>query len=97
MSLQRADGSWELTPDLAEALQIDLRSLEDGLTLVGRVKDAKRVWATALALAWLERHAAEAQGEWMLLARKAEAWLVDRAGDAKTLATWREAAREAIA
>ena len=96
VSLQRADGSWELTADFAEAMQIDPRSLEDGLTLVGRVKDAKRVWATALALAWLERHAAEARGEWMLLARKAEAWLADRAGDAETLAAWREAAKAAI-
>lgn len=76
VALQRADGSWDLTPELALALGLELSALEAALP--GAQGDAalpRRAWATALALRWLERHAADCRDEWRLLARKAESWL----------------------
>ena len=76
VSLQRADGSWELTPELARAIGHDLAELEAALAdATGNADEARTAWATALALAWLEEHARDAEGEWRLLAEKARAWL----------------------
>ena len=76
VSLQRADGSWELTPELARAIGHDLAELEAALAdATGNAEEARTAWATALALAWLEEHARDAEGEWRLLAEKARAWL----------------------
>lgn len=74
VALQRADGSWDLTEELAQALGRPLAELEKKL---GRLKDpdSRRAIATALALVWLERQAKEAEAEWSLLARKARRWL----------------------
>jgi hypothetical protein len=41
----------------------------------GPAEDARRAWATALALAWLEKEARDSQDEWRLLAVKARKWL----------------------
>jgi hypothetical protein len=77
--LQKADGSWELSADLAAALGVALP------VLLGRARDlgldtpeGRRAWATLLALAWLEAHAVAERDEWALLADKARDWL--RAG-----------------
>jgi Ca-activated chloride channel family protein len=76
VALQRADGSWELTADLARAIGHDLAELEGLLAGATGTKDeARRAWATALALVWLEEHARDTKGEWRLLAVKARAWL----------------------
>jgi hypothetical protein len=76
VSLQRADGSWELTPELARAIGHNLAELEAALAdATGNADEARTAWATALALAWLEEHARDAEGEWRLLAEKARAWL----------------------
>lgn len=76
VALQRADGSWDLTPGLARALDRPLAEFEFALRGArGDVATVRRAWATALALSWLERHAADCRDEWRLLARKAEAWL----------------------
>ena len=76
VSLQRADGSWELSPELARAIGLDLAELEAALAdATGNADEARTAWATALALAWLEEHARDAEGEWRLLAEKARAWL----------------------
>jgi hypothetical protein len=76
VSLQRADGSWELTPELARAIGHDLAELEAALAdATGNADEARTAWATALALAWLEEHARDAEGEWRLLAEKARMWL----------------------
>jgi len=71
VALQHANGSWDLTADLARVV---------GLAL--DVLDAKRpaaltreAWATLVALAWLDAKAADQREEWQALARKADAWL----------------------
>ena len=75
-ALQRADGSWELTADLARAIGHDLAELEGLLAgATGKENEARRAWATALALVWLEEHARDTKGEWHLLEVKARAWL----------------------
>ncbi len=76
VSLQRADGSWDLTPALARFLSLTLRRLEKELRhATGDPENARRALATALAMAWLDAHAVAERGEWDLLARKAEAFL----------------------
>jgi len=80
VSLQRADGSWELTEALAAAIGMELGHLHVALPDAGGAGDVQRAWATALALAWLARHAADARDEWRLLARKAEQWLAATGG-----------------
>ena len=78
VALQRADGSWDLTAELAgivgRALN-DLESALDGTT--GKEEDARRAWATALALVWLRTRAGDVEDEWKLLAAKGRAWLDD--------------------
>jgi hypothetical protein len=73
-SLQRADGSWPLARPLADILERSLRDLERAMPAPDAPL-ARELWATALALAWLERHAKPLVGEWEMLASKAERWL----------------------
>ncbi len=94
VSLQRADGSWDLTPELGEALGIDLEELLAGVREVGGAPEAPRVWATALALAWIAGRTSEARDEWALLARKAIDWLKARSGEGDSLSRWLRAAEE---
>ena len=76
VSLQRADGSWDLTAELARFFSLTLRRLENELRHATGDRDtARRALATALAVAWLERHAAADRGEWELLAGKAESFV----------------------
>ena len=76
IALQHADGSWDLTRELARAIGHDLAEVESALAgATGHWEEARRAWATALALAWLELHAPEAEGEWRLLAAKGRQWL----------------------
>jgi Ca-activated chloride channel family protein len=78
VALQRADGSWELTQELADAIGQDLGALEVALAGAhGDQEDARRAWATALALIWLRSHANEVQDEWRMLGAKARRWLDD--------------------
>lgn len=75
-SLQRADGSWELGKFLAELLGCSLDDLESEAAKVpGNREQVDRVWATALALAFLEQFCADEREEWELLAAKARRWL----------------------
>jgi Ca-activated chloride channel family protein len=75
--LQRADGSWNLTKELAKILGKKLRSLENVIARVVGDRDlARRAWATALAVRWLETNAAECADEWELLVKKANQWLM---------------------
>jgi Ca-activated chloride channel family protein len=76
VALQGADGSWALDAALAKAVSLKLRDLENALRdAIGDAAAARRSLATAVALAWLERHAAAERAEWELLAAKAQAWL----------------------
>ncbi|HYN42430.1 MAG TPA: hypothetical protein VE129_11675, partial [Thermoanaerobaculia bacterium] len=76
VALQKADGSWDLDEKLATVLGIPLATVEKALAgMPGDAALLRRACATALALFWLERSAADAEDEWSLLARKARAWL----------------------
>ena len=75
VALQHADGSWDLTPELATILGRDLSDLESALAGTGHRPDARRAWATALALVWLDVHGGHTRDEWQLLANKARRWL----------------------
>ena len=76
VALQKADGSWDLDEELATVLGIPLATVEKALAgMPGDPALLRRACATALALFWLERSAADEEDEWSLLARKARAWL----------------------
>jgi Ca-activated chloride channel family protein len=76
IALQRADGSWDLTADLARAIGRELADLESALDGASGGRDEiRKAWATALALAWLEEHAQDTEDEWRMLAAKARRWL----------------------
>jgi Ca-activated chloride channel family protein len=76
VALQRADGSWDLTPDFAAAIGHDLAPLESPLRgVIGNADEARKAWATALALAWLDTHAHDVEDQWRLLAAKGRGWL----------------------
>jgi hypothetical protein len=92
VALQRADGSWDLDEVLARIFGLPLSRLE--LALAGAKGDsdeARRAWATALAIRFLTVHASSNRGEWEWLADKAARWL---AGVSATPArgTWMELA-----
>lgn len=84
VSKQRFDGSW-LLEDVAELCGV-------ACAVLGERNPAKTeaAWATALALALLEKRHAEARDQWSLLATKALAFLSGCQEDAQALA---EAAR----
>lgn len=74
--LQAADGSWELTRELAAVIGKDLSRLEAAIRgASGPDAEVRAAWATALAITWLRLNAADAEDEWRLLADKAGAWL----------------------
>lgn len=76
VALERADGSWELTKELADILGKKLTELESELSgATGDPAETRRAWATALALVWLKTEASNEVGEWALLEKKARKWL----------------------
>ncbi|MEJ1283625.1 hypothetical protein NN561_014598 [Cricetulus griseus] len=76
ISLQKANGSWELDEELTEILGT---SLED-IKAANPAKDQDpSVWATVLAVLWLHANGKDLKCEWELLERKAVAWLHDHA------------------
>jgi Ca-activated chloride channel family protein len=76
VALQRADGSWELTDELANLLGLSLSDLAAMLVqATGDRDEARRAFATALAITFLERRASASRHEWELLAAKATRWL----------------------
>jgi hypothetical protein len=94
--LQRADGSWELTRDLAHVVGRPLRDLEAGIPAApGHEAAARDAWATAIALMWLELNAQALENEWRLIARKAIEWL-DTVSGSLTGADYRDLARQQL-
>ena len=82
IALQRADGSWDLTHELAVLIGRELRELEAAIAnATGSADEIRRAWATALAVAWLQLHASGVEDEWRLLVAKARKW-IDAAGAA---------------
>ena len=95
--LQEADGSWPFNEELAGVLGVELETLREAMDGTPGPEDlVLRAWATALALAWLERNAADAKEEWSLLAKKAQAWLDGAVATPPGGLTWREAAVEQL-
>lgn len=92
IALQRADGSWDLTSDLARAVGHDLAELEAAAASAsGKKAEARRALATALALAWLDEHASAERSEWRMLAAKAIKWLAAVAAQPAGGESWAEA------
>jgi len=93
VALQQANGSWDLTKDLAEILGTPLDVLEK--KLVDAVRDrteARRAWGTALAILWLKIEASNEVGEWTLLEKKARAWLRSSTAKLASGEEWLDAA-----
>ncbi|XP_040586137.1 von Willebrand factor A domain-containing protein 5A-like [Mesocricetus auratus] len=77
VSLQKANGSWEIHEDLAKILGINL----EDIMVANPAKDGDlSAWATVLAVLWLHANGKGLKCEWELLERKAVAWLHDHAG-----------------
>ena len=74
ISLQQAEGSWQLNSTLASALAKPLKELESSCP-VPYAGNIRVIWATILALAFLETVCAAQRDEWELVAFKAEMWL----------------------
>jgi hypothetical protein len=95
--LQAADGSWDLTEDLADICGCSLPFLEDvPRKTSGDAATVRRAWATALALAFLETHADDVRDEWALLAAKARRWLQRCGVDCPTGQPWIVLARHVL-
>ncbi len=93
VALQRADGYWELSADLAAILGRALSELENSLdSASGNRIDIHRAWATALAIAWLQLHAHDVEDQWKLLSRKARHWLDDVPAVAPGGISWMDSA-----
>ncbi len=93
VSLQRADGSWDLTEDLARAVGQSLARLQvTPIGARGNPDEAGRAWATALALRWLEADAPALADEWRMLAAKGRTWLDSVTAKPASGRTWREEA-----
>ncbi|XP_068108635.1 von Willebrand factor A domain-containing protein 5A-like [Hyperolius riggenbachi] len=77
VSLQNADGSWNLTPELSAILGIseaDIKAQNPDQNM------EPSVWATVLAVTWLHHNCQDQREEWELLEGKAVAWVTSRAG-----------------
>ncbi|XP_062949507.1 von Willebrand factor A domain-containing protein 5A [Cynocephalus volans] len=77
ISLQNANGSWDLNADLAKVLG---KSLEDMLAALPAELVDSLGWATVLAVIWLHTNGKDLKCEWELLERKAVAWIRIHAG-----------------
>ncbi|KAM9121251.1 von Willebrand factor A domain-containing protein 5A-like isoform 2-T2 [Pangshura tecta] len=77
VSLQNADGSWDLDSRLATALGV---SKTDARGRMPSKDVSPSVWATVLAVVWLHGRAAGLRDEWELLEAKAVGWVRGQAG-----------------
>ncbi|EGW04558.1 von Willebrand factor A domain-containing protein 5A [Cricetulus griseus] len=76
ISLQKANGSWELDEELTKILGTSLEDMKEANPAKDQDPSA---WATVLALLWLHANGKDLKCEWELLERKAVAWLHDHA------------------
>ncbi len=89
VALQRADGSWTLTAEFADAIGHDRDALQAIVhDAIGTWREIETAWATALALVWLQEHAADFEDEWRLLAAKARQWLARSSARPATARSW---------
>ena len=95
VSMQRADGSWQLSEELADVIDWPIVALLRTLMEFGADSQGSHdAWATAVALAWLDRYGNDMHDEWELIARKGHQWLTRFQGESDT---YRAAAARAIA
>nr|XP_010959916.1 von Willebrand factor A domain-containing protein 5A isoform X2 [Camelus bactrianus] len=80
ISLQKADGSWDLNEGLALVLGMKLEDIQAALPLKNADSSS---WATVLAVLWLHANGKPMKCEWELLERKAVAWIHLHAGSAR--------------
>jgi len=93
--MQRADGSWQLSDELADVIGWPIAVLLGKLMDLGEDSPGSRdAWATAMALAWLDRYGNHMRDEWELIAQKGRHWL-DRFQEGSD--AYRTAASTAIA
>ena len=93
--LQAADGSWRLTKELAALLGHDLHKLRIAIEDArGSLDDVLHAWATALALAWLEQHAANAKTSGGCWQPRGESGSPPHRRFRRVAAVWIEAARK---
>ncbi|XP_077140996.1 von Willebrand factor A domain-containing protein 5A-like isoform X2 [Ranitomeya variabilis] len=77
ISLQNADGSWNINPEIFSILGISQQDVSKKNP--DQTKDPS-VWATVLAVIWLHSTCLEQREEWELLEGKAISWLKAKAG-----------------
>ncbi|XP_066458798.1 von Willebrand factor A domain-containing protein 5A-like isoform X2 [Eleutherodactylus coqui] len=77
ISLQNADGSWNLNPEFCSILGISQQDINNKNP--DQNMDSS-VWATVLALIWLHASCLDQKEEWELLEYKAMSWLKAKAG-----------------
>ncbi|XP_066458796.1 von Willebrand factor A domain-containing protein 5A-like isoform X2 [Eleutherodactylus coqui] len=77
ISLQNADGSWNLNPEFSSILGISQQDISNKNP--DQNMDSS-VWATVLALIWLHSSCLNQKEEWELLEYKAMSWLKAKAG-----------------
>ncbi|XP_073467487.1 von Willebrand factor A domain-containing protein 5A-like isoform X2 [Aquarana catesbeiana] len=77
ISLQNADGSWDLTPEFSAVLGISKTDIKTGNPDQNMEVS---VWVTVLAVIWLHTTCLDQREEWELLEGKAVSWIRDKAG-----------------
>ncbi|XP_077334256.1 von Willebrand factor A domain-containing protein 5A-like isoform X1 [Lithobates pipiens] len=77
ISLQNADGSWNLTPQISAVLGISETDIKTGNP---DQNVEVSVWVTVLAVIWLHTTCVDQREEWELLEGKAVSWVRVKAG-----------------
>eukprot|EP01090_Pellita_catalonica_P019817 TRINITY_DN6849_c0_g2_i1.p1 TRINITY_DN6849_c0_g2~~TRINITY_DN6849_c0_g2_i1.p1 ORF type:complete len:832 (-),score=162.10 TRINITY_DN6849_c0_g2_i1:36-2189(-) len=82
VALQRADGSWVLDAAFIDAVELigsGVQQIQEGMPgqLAG-IKDSSEVWASALAIAYMNLYLSASSNEWKLLVRKTKTWIQSR-------------------
>ncbi|XP_073467394.1 von Willebrand factor A domain-containing protein 5A-like [Aquarana catesbeiana] len=77
ISLQNADGSWNLTPQISAVLGISETDIKTGNP---NQNVEVSVWVTVLAVIWLHTTCVDQREEWELLEGKAVSWVRAKAG-----------------
>ncbi|XP_073467428.1 von Willebrand factor A domain-containing protein 5A-like [Aquarana catesbeiana] len=77
ISLQNADGSWNLTPQISAVLGISETNIKTGNP---DQNVEVSVWVTVLAVIWLHSTCVDQREEWELLEGKAVSWVRAKAG-----------------
>ena len=97
ISLQLASGAWTLSSELASLLGHSVEQLMTACPASPCEGNVELVWATALALCYLEKRHAKRGDEWELLAVKASEWLVQHVPEWHTSEAFREKADKTVA